>query len=159
MDVGILRDLGEGAVPVVAIEQVRLHVIGADQVQPAVVVRVPHHHAERLADRLVKPRLLRHIGKGAAAVVPVERRRLALVIGRPAHVLPAKRVRADLVQRRRPAAVVAHEQVQAPVPVVVEPGGAGAEGRARRLRRPRHVRESAIAIVPEQVTGTIGGQV
>src|SRR5689334_10706452 len=84
--------------------------------------------------------------------------------GCPAVVLWATDIRAAAiparaVQLRRPTAVVANEEVEEAIPVVIEPGGAGAPGRARSSSSPGHIAERAVAVIVKEVRATVSGEV
>src|SRR5207253_10967720 len=78
-DAGGHRLFFEGSVTFIEIKLVGLGVVGEQDVGPAIVVVVENSDSQALGRRLVKSRLLRHIGKLAAALVVPKPRRGSLV--------------------------------------------------------------------------------
>jgi hypothetical protein len=137
-DARLAADLGERAVLPVVKDEVLHRVVGHDQVLPAVAVQVEGDHAQRLAggDFFLGPLAvenldagrLRDIAELAFAVVAIEVAQRALKAERrPIGPLVAgQRESLGHVDLARPLHIVADEQVQPTVAVVVEPGAAGA---------------------------------
>ena len=142
---------GERAVAVVAIELVRLRVVGNEQVGPAVGIHVEHRHAERFRRRVEDAALGRDIFKRAIALVAEQPAggaairlgcavRLGLAVKRAMHVLLG-----------RPTHVVADEEVKLAVAIEIKPERGGGEGAARaEAGRVGDVGKAALAIVAEQ---------
>src|SRR5262249_44674273 len=63
---------GEGSVLVVAVQLVRLRVVGEEEIGPAVAVDVRRRDAERFASRLAEAGLLRYVLKFAVAEIAIE---------------------------------------------------------------------------------------
>ena len=127
---GLQTELGEGAVAVVAIQLVRLRVVGDEHVRPRVEVVVEQRDAERLRGRVEQTRLRRHVLERAVALVAEQpRRRAAIGLRRAVRLLLAVHAAED-VGLGRPADVVADEQVEPAVAVVVEPERRRAEALA-----------------------------
>ena len=103
-DAGLEAQLGEGAVAVVAIELVRLRVVGDEDVGPAVLVVVEQRHAERLRRHVEEAGLGGDVVEGAVALVAIEPRRAAAIGLRRAVALRPCRRRC---RRRRSAASTA----------------------------------------------------
>ncbi len=143
-------DVGERAVPLVAIEPVRLGVVCAEQIEQAVAVVVDQRDAEHLARRIVQPGFLRDVLERAVSLVPVEHRTLALVRLRRAVRLGAAVQRTEPVLLDRPLDVAGDEQVQAAVAVVVEPEGARREPGVADAGLRGDVFEAAASVVTEQ---------
>ena len=133
-------------------------VVGHEQVRPAVAVGVEQDHAERLADRpllgvRVRPlglghpdaRRLAHVFKGAVALVAVQAALVAFERGRLlVGAADAGERRFDAqVDRGGPGAVVADEQVEFAVAVVIDEGGRGAERDRRSVFEERLARFAA----------------
>ena len=121
---------------VVAI-QLRGNTVAADeQVRPAVAVVVEHGDAHDLVARIVHARARRRVLEPAAAQVVIELRCDRLVRVRPAIAAHAVLRAPDLrLDRRRPLDVVADEQIQETVLVVVEPCRADRERSCAGCRR------------------------
>ena len=164
------RDLPEGAVVVVAIEEARRGVAGDVDVGPSVVVEIrrrrPHpvgargppvaadeRHGGRPAG-MGDPRLLRDVDERAVSAVAIEDVRAAGESLRPAGhgdlvVAAVGRVAGPRRPGRIEVHVARHEQVQMAVPVVVEKAAAGPPA-VQRSRDPGllgDVRERAVAVV------------
>ena len=107
-------DLLEGAVALVAVEEVRLRVVGHRQVLPAVAVQVEHRDAERLGGRLVEAGLLGGVLEACRpALVAVEAGRGAGVGLRRAVGLGLAVQGAEEVVVRRPGDVAGGVDVEA----------------------------------------------
>ena len=149
-DTGAPADLLERAVVPVVVQEVRLCIVGDREIGPAVAVVVQSDHAERLAGRVVHAGGARHVLERPVTLVaeqPVGR--ATIRFGSAVRFAVAVEGAEDVVLRG-PLHVVAHEQVQPPVAIVVDPGGARAERGVRHARLLRHVRERAVAPVVEQ---------
>ena len=68
-DAGAVRDVGEGAVAVVPVEEIPHHVVGDVDVGVAVAIEVAERDAEALAGGVGDPRRPRDVGERAVAVV------------------------------------------------------------------------------------------
>ena len=151
---GVLRDVRERAVAVVAIERADALVVALDEVLVAVVVVVEPDGLERHAalDELAAgppvshgavlaadARLLCHVREGAVAVVAVED--VGVAHARVLLAVDAK---------------VGHVQVQEAVHVVVDPGCAGAVGHVVHAGQGSDVRERAVGVVAKEQVGLAG---
>ena len=118
---GLETQLGEGAVAVVAIELVRLRVVGDEDVGPAVLIVIEQRDAERLRRHVEEAGLGGDVVEGAVAFVAIEPRRAAAIGLRRAVALRLAVDAAEDIALRRPLHVVADQQIEAAVLVVVEP--------------------------------------
>ncbi len=149
--------LGERAVAAVLEEEVRGGVVGLEQVDAAVPVEVRGHDPQSLAA------LERDAGGGAdlgeaAAVVSIERApRAAQLVDR------AERPVADHLAGKRGVGidveVVADEEVEVAVAVVVEERGARTPARRAQAGRRGHVGEGAVAVVVVEALAVEAGDV
>ena len=152
-------DVFERAVAAVLEELVGLRVVGHEEVRPAVVVEVEHDDAQRLRRGRAHAGGRRHVFEGRVAPVAIERAALPLIrLGRAVRLLVARQ-RAEQVGLGRPVHVVADEQVEMAVGVIVEPQGGGREAGVADPRRVGDVREGAVARAPEQAVGPQHGQI
>ena len=158
-DAGADGDVLERAVAVVAVQPVRLGVVGDEQVHPAVAVEVEHRHAESLRRRVEDAGLARDVLERAVAAVVKERRALALVRLRRAVRLVLAVERAVQVGLDGPLDVVRDEQIELAVVVVVEPQRARREPAVADAGLLRDVRERAAASVPKQPIAAERGDV
>ena len=160
-------DLHEPAVALVVEHEVLHRVIRDDEVGPAVGVEIDGGDAERLRHRHTSsripdlhPRARGDVGEVSVAIVPVQIGKRALerarrTVGAADAHEPEILLQIDVPG---PAHVVADEEIEIAVAVVVEPGGA----RAPLIRAPlhtgrtRHVDE-APADVSEETIGADGG--
>src|SRR5581483_1123756 len=123
-DSGLLADILERAVAPVPKEMVGRQVVGNDNTGAAIAVQVPDRHAERLAVRLRDARLLRNVLEAPVAQVAIETAAIARIDERAA-VDAQRSLMADLFLLGPVANVVADEQIEFAVVIVVQPGGAG----------------------------------
>ena len=146
------RFVGERAVAVVDVEHViGCHIVRDVDVRPTVAIDISDDHTQSVSDLAQDPGFARDIREAALAIVAVK--------GVPA--LRALAPHAEWVQVRLAAGkvfgrVVQQEQVEQPVPVVVEKDG------VRRVRsigdavaRGR-LRERTLPIINEEIIGTVG---
>ncbi len=153
-DTGRQADVPERAVARVAIEAVRLPVVGDEQIDPPVIVVVEQRHAERLGVRVVDARRAGHVVERAVPRVVEQRRALAVVrLGRAVR-LPRPVQRAEQVLVDRPLDVVRDEQIEEAVAVVVEPGGARREAGIGDARPIGDIHEPPAARVAKQVVAS-----
>ena len=126
---GFDGDILELAVAQVAIELVGLRVVGDEQIRPAVLVVVEHRHAQRfraaVEDAARRGDVLE---RAVAAVVEQPAGVAAIRLGRAVRFILAVEA-AEHIVLRRPLHVIADEQIQQAVAVVVEPERRGAEAR------------------------------
>ena len=162
-DAALSADLGEGAVPFVVELEAGDGVVGDKEIGPAVAVVVPDGHAERLAPGRADPGGAGHIFKAAVSLVVVESTVAGLIGRRDAVDVPLSGSVAGLVVGQRSILdIVADEEVQAPIAIIVQPGAGGAPlslvgdtggggdvGEARRA--------AGGGVVAEQVAGTEDG--
>ena len=145
----------EAAAALVVVEEVRVRVVGHEQVDLAVAVVVGRQHAEAVGLRRVgEAGGRRGLDEGPVAAVQEEEVLLARQPGRADHdvraVAPDERaLRADHVV---PGGLhVARDvEVEVPVAVGVEERAARAPARSRDAGRGRHVLEGAVALVAEE---------
>ena len=129
------RLVHERALAGVAIEPVRLRVVGHEHVEPAVGVVVEQADAEALAGGIVQAGLRGHVLERAVAEVAEQERRLALVaLGRAVRLRLAVERAVDVLLEL-PLHVVGDDQVEPAVLVVVEPRRAASRSRRGRRRR------------------------
>ena len=153
------RDIGKGAVPLVA-EEIVLHaVVGDKHVLVAIDVKVPSYHAQTLASQIRNASFGRHVGKGAVAIVVEERVGYASVVGRRAIRTGAlgdgqqpqrgraHKAAAHFVGSERKIDIVDHVQVEVSVVIVVKKGRARTPLRSRYPGPVRHIGKGAVAIV------------
>ena len=129
------RHVLERAVPQVAIQLVRLRVVGHEDVGPAVLIVIEQRDAERLRARVedaarggdVLERAVAAVAEQPAGLTPIG-------FGRAVGLLLAVEA-AEHVVLRRPPHVVADEQIEEAVAIEVDPHRRRAEG--LRVRRGR----------------------
>ena len=148
---GLDRDVLERAVPLVAIELVRLRVVRHEEIGPAVLIVIQHRHAERLRAGVEDAARRRDVLERAVAAVAEQPARVAAVgLGRAVRLLLAVEAAEDVVFGG-PLDVVADEEIEQPVAIEVEPQGGCAEARPPvQPARARGVHEGALARVAEQ---------
>jgi hypothetical protein len=115
------RNLVKRSVARIAVELIGLRVIGDKQVGPAIQVIVEHRHPQRLRAGVEQSRLGCDILESAAAQIAKQPAGGAAVGFRSAVGLLLAVESAAYVLLRRPLYVIAHEQVEQPVAIVVEP--------------------------------------
>ena len=64
------RYVGESSIAFIAVELIRLSVVGDEQVHPAIAVEVQQRHAERFRSRIMQPGSFRYVLKRTIASVP-----------------------------------------------------------------------------------------
>ena len=129
--------LAEGAVAVVHPQEVRPLIVGDVDVDAPIAVEVGRDHAQAGGGARRDSGAAAHVGEGAVAVVAIERSWLRSVLRRPAVAAQAHRAEADLLELRRPLEVVADEEIEIAVGVVVEETRRWSSSAGRRLRRAR----------------------
>ncbi len=158
-------DLGERPVAVVVVEQVRVRVVGHEEVRPAVVVVVAPHDAQAPVALVVQiARAHGHVGEGPVTVVVEEHVARAGEAARTAH--DGKAVVEAVLLRSRPRGglqvevdIAGHVKIEAAVVVVI------GEGRARRpaaggdAGRIGDVGERPVTLVAQQHVAAEEGQV
>ena len=110
------------------VQLVRLGVVGHEQVRPAVVVIVEHGDSERFRAGVEDAGVRRDVFERAVAAVVEEPAGLAAIRFRGAVLLLLSVDRAENVQLGRPLHVIADEQIEQAVAVVIEPQRGAAEG-------------------------------
>ena len=140
----------ECAVSLVAVQAVRLGVVGDENIDPSVAVEVEHGDAQSLRRRVVHAGLPRHVLERSVAAIVKKRRTLALVRLRRAVGFIPPVERAVQVLLDRPLDVVGHEQVEPAVVVVIEPERARGKPRVADAGLRGHVEEMAAAQISEQ---------
>ena len=73
------RTLSKSSVVIIAVELVRLRVVGHEQIDPPIIVEIQERNAERFAGWIVQAGLARDILESAIAQVVKERSALAFV--------------------------------------------------------------------------------
>ena len=149
---GFDGDVLERAVAQVAIELVRLRVVGDEQIGPAVLVVVEHRDAERFRAGVEDAARRRDVFEGAVAAVAKQPAGVAAIRLRRAVRLLLAVEAAEHVVLGRPLDVVADEQIEQAVAIEVEPQRRRAERRSRPPRplALRDVDERALAGIAEQ---------
>src|SRR5215510_4255172 len=148
-DAGLEGYFAEATVVIVAEEEIRVGVIGDEDVLPAVVVEVECNYAQAAAGVRPDPGSLSNIGEGAAAVVMVKRRLLPAKFIRVAvSTVPRLLVAAPDVIIRRPGHVICDREIEFTVPVIIEPRGARRPFAFVRNAGPLgNIREGSVAVV------------
>ena len=158
-DAGRHADVREGAVSLVAIQLVRLRVVGDEQIEPAVGVVIDQGDAERFGRRVIETGAMRDVLERPVPLVPEQRRALAFVGFRRAIGLRLAVERAEQILLDRPVHVVRDEEVEQTVAVVVEPRRARRESGIGDPRARGDVGEPAAAEISEQVIRAERGHV
>ena len=154
------RLVGEGAVAPVDPQLVLLLIVGDEDVDPAVVVEVRRRHPERRPELVGDAGLRRRVDERAVAAIAIQPVRLGAIHLGGTIVRGAGPVEARDVGVQIETQVVADEEVEPAVAVVVE----------KRGRHPppvgivraalfRHVRERPVAVVPEHPVPLESGQI
>src|SRR5882672_1009611 len=124
-DAGLEGHFAEAPVTIVTEEEVRVGVVGDEDILPAVVVEVKSNNAQTAAGMRPDLGSFSNIGEGAVAVVMVERRLLPAKLIRVAVSSVARLlVTAPEVIIRRPGHVIGNREIELAVPVIIEPCGA-----------------------------------
>ena len=155
---GHYRDVGECAVVIVLEQDAWLRIDSDINVGPAVVVEVVGDRGDGIARTgLQNARLLRDIGEGAVSVVVIKDVRIARKPARAAHRWHALPLAEFRVIRRRNRLrvkldVVADEQIEMAVPVVIEKGTAGAPAILLLVKAclPSDIGKRAVSVVVEE---------
>ena len=148
---GLDGDVLERAVSQIAIELVRLRVVGDEQIRPAVLIGVDHRHAERLRAGVEHAARRRHVLEGAVAAIAEQPAGVSPIGLRRAVRLLLAVEAAEHIVLRGPLDVIADEQVEQTVAVEIEPERGGAEaGAAGQTARARDVNERALAGIAKQ---------
>ena len=150
-DAGCERDVPEAAVALIAIELVRLCVVGDEDVRPAVLIVIEQRDTERLRAGVEDAAGRGHVLEGAVAAIAEQPAGLAAVrLRRAVRLLLAVEAAEDVVLGR-PLHVVADEQIEQAVAIEVQPHRRRAEGHASvQTAGFRRVHERALAGVAEQ---------
>ena len=150
------RDVGESAVVVVVI-QIAFHLIVGDvDVRPAIIVVVAHGHSHSASSGIGDSGFFGNIGKRAVAIVVKQAVGIAFVIERAGECLRGV-VRLPGVGIE--LQIIADEQVQAAIAVVIEKCGAHAKVIVLHASGFSDVRESAIAVVVIENRGVPVGDI
>src|SRR6202165_849224 len=151
------RFFGERAVAVVAIKLVWLGIIRKQEIGPAVIVVIEHGNAESFRSWVAETGFLRHFFKRAVAAIVPETDRCAFVRFRRAIRFAFAVKGAIQVGLGRPLDIVADDEVELPVFVVVNPRGAGAEFLwAEQPRLLCDIGESAVGVVVKKAVLAVG---
>src|SRR5262249_31980245 len=148
-DAGLESHFAEATVVIVAEKEIRVSVVGDEDVLPAVVVEVECNYAQTAAGVRPDPGRFSNILEGAVAVVMVKRRLLPAKLIRVA-VSPVPRllVAAPDVIIRRPSHVICDREIEFAVPVIIEPRGARRPFAFVRDAGPLgNIREGSVAVV------------
>jgi hypothetical protein len=143
----------------IAVELVRLRIVGQEDIRPSVSVEIENGNPKRLAARVGQPCLVRHVLEPAESQVAVKLRRRALVGFRRAVRFADAVERAPQISLYRPLHVVGYDKVSLAVLVVIEPGYAGSEVGVGDAGRFRHVTKLAVALVVKQAVALKSGNV
>src|SRR5437764_5919887 len=148
---------GEGAVAIVAIELVGLSVIRKQEIGPAVVVKIEHGDTESFRRGIAETGFLGNVFKRTVAAIVPEANGNTFVGFRRAVGFILAVEGAIEIGLRRPLDIVADDQVEVAILVVVDPGGAGAEFlRSEQSCFLRDIGERAVAIVMKNVALAVG---
>ena len=104
----------------------------------------PDGHSHGAAQGIIDARLVRDVGERAVAVVVEEAVGVALVVERAGEGVGGEELALGVGIELQ---VVAHEEIELAVAVVVDPGRAGAEVRILHARLGRHVGKGPVAVV------------
>src|SRR5207249_3985421 len=126
-----LADFLESAVTAIMEEEIADGVIRHNDVRPAVVIHVTHHHTQRLGNRPVQRPEYLHTRLGgdvlerSIATVAIEQalRPLEGDGGTVGATVTHELETLAQVERRRPADVIADEEIEPAIPIVVEKCG------------------------------------
>jgi hypothetical protein len=144
-------DILELAVPLVAIELVRLGVVGHDDVGPAVLVVIQQRNTERLRAGVENSGRRGDVLEGTVAAIAEQPAGFTAVRLWCAVGLLLAVETAEHIPIGRPADVIADEQVQAPIAIDVDPHRRGAEcGTATEAARPGDIDEASLSGVAKQ---------
>ena len=149
----------EPAVSEVPVEVVGLGVVRHRQVGEPVAVEVENRHPEALATRVEEAGRLGDVGEAFASVVSVERGACPVIGLRSAVALVDTVEGAKDVLLDGPLHVVEEEEVEVPVAVGVEPGGAAREAGMGDRRRLRGFPKNPVAGVFQQAVRPERGQI
>ena len=158
-DAGLDRDVLERPVSLVAVEVVGSGVVGDEEIHAPVSVEVIGRDAERFLVRIGDSGFLRHVFEPAVPEIAVEvGGRPRVPLGRAIGLrLPVER--AEEVLLRGPVHVAAHEEVEQPVAVEVEPGGRRAPARVGDAGLRGDLLEAPSAEIVEEEVALEGGDV
>src|SRR5207253_10469489 len=121
------------------------------QVHQAVVIDIRCHHTEPLAQGAAYISSPLHLRKRFVAIVVVQKAGSWLEESRNTVVMPAQAViSAGTVFAGRVIDKAADEQIQLAVIIVIKPDGAGCKTGRLKTGLLRHIRKSAVTIVPVQ---------
>ena len=132
-------DVGKRAVAVVEIQKVLVGIVGDEDVGPPVVVEVRDGYAERFALRIEDAGPLGDVGEPAVPQVSVQATRFTLILLGCCVRLVGSVQCDEQVGLRGPLDVIAHEKIQPPVAIDVDP--------ARRRRPRRRISPTAAVAV------------
>src|SRR5271166_1718927 len=149
---GLDGGIFEGAIALVAIELIRLRVVGDKEVGPAVVIFVEQCHAERFRTAVEDSATGGDVFECAvAAIVEEPAGGPPICFGRAVRLVLAVET-AEHVRFRRPLHVIADVEIEQAVTVIVKPNSRGAEAIAlSETGGIRYVDEGPLARVAEEV--------
>ena len=133
---GAHRDVFERAVALVAVELVGLRVVGDQQIRPAIAIVIEHGDAQRFGRGVEDAALGGDVFERAIAAIAKQPAGGAVISLRRAVGLVLAVHAAEDVVLRRPLHVVADEQIEQAVAIVIEPQRRSAEARCGRPGRP-----------------------
>ena len=150
-DPGLESDVGEPAVAVVPVQRVDRRVVGDVEILVAVRVVVEPDDAQSLAVRVPDAGGARHLLEFAVPLVVIQHvGQPAVGVGMTVRAPHCAHVAAELLVVHREVDVIRHEQIEAPVVVVVGPGRARGVETVLDARLLGHVGERAVAVVAVQ---------
>lgn len=118
----------EGSVAPVQIVEIRFGIIRDDEVWPPVGIEVVDDDSERLPRVIPQPDSTGHVGESGLPFVPVKNTGITRVDFRSSIGLRRSVQCMKQISLRRPLNVIADEQIQVTVPVVIQPGGSHRPG-------------------------------
>src|SRR5262249_24484016 len=127
-DAALDTDLLERSVPLIVELEARHRIVRDENVRPPVAIVVPDRHAERLAGRRADPRGRGDVFEAPLAFIAVEDTMRHLVGRRNAVAPPPRlcRVAGLIIGEGGIPDIIADEQIEAAIPVVVEPDAGSA---------------------------------
>ena len=157
---GLHGDILERSVALIAIELVRLRIVRDEKIRPAVAIVIEHRDAERFRRGVEDSALRRHVLKRAVAAIVKEpaggtMERLGRAVGLVLSIHAAEHIMLG-----RPLHVVADEQIEQAIAIVIEPQrGCAQAAAAAQPGLVRDVDERAFAgVLKEPVLPDAGDQ-
>src|SRR6266481_2076063 len=141
----------EFSVAQIAIQLVGLSVIGDEEIGPAVLIEIQHSHTERLGTGIKNSAGGSDVFEGAVATIAEKPAGFSAVsFGRAIGFIFSVQTAKDVVFGR-PVHIIADEEIEMAVAIVIEPEGRCAEGRAAgKTAGLRYVAKRAFARVHKQ---------